>query len=89
MVSIKSLAVLLFAAAVTAAPFAGEKPHGNQHGGNNLNFKDAHEVCGEQKQEFYCCDNASASKTTDDYTGVLNGLKVQCNNVAGNVLACE
>jgi len=45
MVSIKSLAVLLFAAAVTAVPLAADK-HGDKHGSNNLNFEDAHQVCG-------------------------------------------
>ena len=88
MVSIKSLAVLLFAAAVTAVPLAGDK-HGDKHGGNNFNHKDASEVCGAQKQEFYCCNNASASKTTDASTDVLNSPDLKCNAVTVNVLASE
>jgi len=88
MVSIKSLAVLLFAAAVTAIPLAGDK-HGDKHGGNNFSHETAHEACGAQKQEFYCCNKASASKTTDAYTAVLKDVNFQCNTVTGNVLASK
>ncbi|PUU80445.1 hypothetical protein B9Z19DRAFT_730525 [Tuber borchii] len=78
MVSIKSLAVLLFAAAVTAAPLAGEK--------------DSHDSVAVSKntcqvdQKIHCCNDGGSSKSTS-VVDLLNNPQIECNNLGVNVLA--
>ncbi|RPA99686.1 hypothetical protein L873DRAFT_1789378 [Choiromyces venosus 120613-1] len=79
MVSIKSLAVILFAVAVSAAPTA--------HDGQSTNVQDNSQHCPEQTQELYCCNDARSSKATGIFTGVLDDLSVKCNHVPVDVWA--
>ncbi|CUS12868.1 unnamed protein product [Tuber aestivum] len=88
MVSIKSLAILLFAAAVTAIPVAGGEHH-DGHDGHNVKVHDNSKVCPEQNQEIYCCNDAQKSGDIGSKTSILDGLKVKCNNVPVNVLAVD
>ena len=83
MVSIKSLAVLLFAAAVTAAPFAGDK----KDGGHNVNIDDSSIKCA-NGQEIHCCNNDVSSKDAG-LLSFLNGAQVKCNNLGLGVLGGE
>ncbi|KAG0124212.1 hypothetical protein HOY82DRAFT_634808 [Tuber indicum] len=79
MVAIKSLAVLLFTAAVTAIPLAG----GNDNAGD-------HSVqCGDQGQTLYCCNDISDSKTKGKYVGLLDDVTVKCNDVTSNVQSVD
>ncbi|PUU80446.1 hypothetical protein B9Z19DRAFT_1107039 [Tuber borchii] len=78
MVSIKSLAVLLFAAAITAAPLAGEK--------------DSHDSVAVSKntckvgQKIHCCDDDGSSANAG-LVSLLNNPQIKCNNLGVNVLA--
>ena len=78
MVSIKSLAVLLFAAAVTAAPFAGEKDSHNAVAASK-------NTC-EIDQKIHCCNDDGSSKSTS-LAAILNNPQIKCDNLGVNVLA--
>jgi len=83
MVSIKSLAVLLFAAAVTAAPLAGEK----KDDGHGDNVHVSKNTC-EAEQKIHCCEDDGKSQNTGLLT-LLNNPQIKCNNLGVNVLAGE
>ncbi|PWW73423.1 hypothetical protein C7212DRAFT_285611 [Tuber magnatum] len=84
MVSIKSLAVILLAAAVTAAPVVGDEHHGK-----DVNIKDHSKRCPKQSQQMFCCNDADSSKAAGPYTGVLDKVNVKCNTVPVNVWAVD
>ena len=86
MVSIKSLAVLLFAAAVTAAPFAGDKKDGG-HNVNDVNLDNSSIKCADG-QEIHCCNNDVSSKDAV-LLSFLNGIQVKCDNLGLGVLGGE
>ena len=86
MVSIKSLAVLLFAAAVTAAPLAGDKKDVG-HNVNNVDFDDSSIKCA-NGQEIHCCNDDVSSKDAG-LLSFLNGAQVKCNNLGLGVLGGE
>ncbi|RPA99680.1 hypothetical protein L873DRAFT_1806174 [Choiromyces venosus 120613-1] len=79
MVSIKSLAVVLFAVAVTAIPVA----HDDANAQNNS------QRCPKQEQKMFCCNDATSSKATGIFSGVLNNIAVKCNMVPVNVIAVD
>ncbi|RPA99691.1 hypothetical protein L873DRAFT_1789383 [Choiromyces venosus 120613-1] len=81
MVSIKSLAVILFAVTVSAAPTTHEE--------KNVDFKDNSQRCPDQKQQMFCCNDATSSKATGIFTGVLDHIAVKCNTVPVNVVAVD
>ncbi|PUU80443.1 hypothetical protein B9Z19DRAFT_1079364 [Tuber borchii] len=83
MVSIKSLAVLLFAAAVTAAPLAGEKKGGGHGDSNDITV--SKNTC-EADQEFHCC-NDDGSSANAGLVSLLNNPQLKCNSLGVNVLA--
>ncbi|PWW73425.1 hypothetical protein C7212DRAFT_366215 [Tuber magnatum] len=88
MVSIKSLAVLLFVAAVTAAPVVGDEYQGG-HDGRGVNVHDSSNVCSKQEQKIYCCNDAEKDPHFGPYTGFLDKIAVKCNSVPVNVLAVD
>ncbi|RPA99692.1 hypothetical protein L873DRAFT_1789387 [Choiromyces venosus 120613-1] len=79
MVSIKSLAVILFAVAVSAAPAA--------HDEKNVNAQDNSKRCEKQEQKMFCCSDFTDTKATGIFTGVLDNIAVKCNTVPVNVWA--
>ncbi|RPA99690.1 hypothetical protein L873DRAFT_1789382 [Choiromyces venosus 120613-1] len=81
MVSIKSLAVILFAVAVSTAP----APHDEK----NVNVQDSSKRCEKQEQQMFCCNDATSSKATGIFTGVLDNIAVKCNKVPVNVWAVD
>ena len=81
MVSIKSLAVLLFAAAITAAPLAGEK----KNDGDNVHV--SKNTC-QAEQNIHCCNDDGKSQNTG-IVSLLNNAQIKCNNLGVNVLAGE
>ncbi|KAG0124214.1 hypothetical protein HOY82DRAFT_618174 [Tuber indicum] len=85
MVSIKSLAVLLFAAAVTAAPLVGNE----HHDGHNVKVNDSSKTCPGQNQKLYCCDDADKIGNVGTYTSVLDNIKVKCNSGISNVQSVD
>ncbi|PWW73434.1 hypothetical protein C7212DRAFT_301024 [Tuber magnatum] len=84
MVSVKSLAVILFAAAVTAIPVAG-----GDNRGRDVKVHDKSQRCPDQSQQIFCCNDATDSKVTGAYTGVLDGVAVRCNTVPVNAVAVD
>ncbi|RPA99681.1 hypothetical protein L873DRAFT_1789376 [Choiromyces venosus 120613-1] len=85
MVAIKSLAVLLFAAVIAASPIAG----GDGHGNTNVNAQNNSKRCPKQEQKMFCCNDASDSKATGIFSGVLSNIAVKCNMVPVNVIAVD
>ncbi|PUU80444.1 hypothetical protein B9Z19DRAFT_1079368 [Tuber borchii] len=79
MVSIKSLAVFLFAAAVTAAPLAGEKK------GDSTDITFTKNSC-EAEQKIHCCNDDGKSQNAG-LAAILNNAQIKCNNLGVNVLA--
>ena len=85
MVSIKSLAVLLFAAAVTAAPLAGGNDHG--HDADTATSIKTENVCGNGKT-IHCCTGGNSPKGAS-FVDILNNLDAKCTDLGVNVLASE
>ncbi|KAG0639485.1 hypothetical protein HOY80DRAFT_1000953 [Tuber brumale] len=77
MVSIKSLAVILFAAAVTAIPVAGGEGHGDI-------VKDNSKSCTGQDQEMFCCNDHTKSTGHASHVALVDKIPLKCNNVNGN-----
>ncbi|KAG0124213.1 hypothetical protein HOY82DRAFT_618170 [Tuber indicum] len=78
MVSIKSLAVILFAAAVTAIPVAGGEGHGS-------NVEDNSKSCTGQDQEVFCCNKFTKSKGHGSHVAMFDSIAFDCNSATSSV----
>ncbi|RPA99687.1 hypothetical protein L873DRAFT_1843365 [Choiromyces venosus 120613-1] len=76
MVAIKCLAILLFAAAVTAIPVAGDEHH---DAGHDINLKDSSLKCKIPEQTLFCCNNARDTEATGIFAGVLDTDFIKCD----------